>query len=385
MDLGATLHQRGLKRREFRKQAAAAAAASTTMTNALGANAAGPRQSGDASDTRSLGVLANEAGATAQALSACEAQIKELTAALALAKKNDWRKRVAGMAFAAGLALVALWGISNSVSWVGDRVQALLAGGSQNSSPAAFAAELPYGVEPFTPIEMLTPNVESVRVRAGPSTQSEVVGTLAQGDGPSILGQAFGEDRTWYYLALPDGVRGFVAAELLSAPGAAPAPELAAPGATPVDPAAEWTPLPGQDSDIEAGGKPTAQPFGAIQPQPLAAAPPIVGVYVGTYTCSQGVTGLRLTIRSIGASAYEATFDFYPTRENPGVPSGSAVFSGAYAEASRTLRLDGQRWVQRPGGYNLITLDGRFDPSFQQYSGSIPSGGCSSFSTYRQN
>jgi hypothetical protein len=79
-----------------------------------------------------------------------------------------------------------------------------------------------------------------------------------------------------------------------------------------------------------------------------------VGAWSGTYGCSQGITGLTLTIEDLGDRAVEATYDFYAVPENPGVPSGSYRMEGNYVDGE--MVLTGVEWIDQPPGYAMVDL-----------------------------
>ena len=63
----------------------------------------------------------------------------------------------------------------------------------------------------------------------------------------------------------------------------------------------------------------------------------ISGTWDGSYTCSQGQTGLRLVITSASGGMLTAVFNFYAIPSNPDVPSGSYAMTGTYSAAGVTL------------------------------------------------
>jgi hypothetical protein len=84
-----------------------------------------------------------------------------------------------------------------------------------------------------------------------------------------------------------------------------------------------------------------------------------VGAWQGKYGCTQGLTGLTLTIESTGPGQVGATYEFYEVPENPGVPSGSFRMAGTY-EAGQ-LRLDGTEWIEQPPGYGMVGYESNTD------------------------
>ena len=100
-------------------------------------------------------------------------------------------------------------------------------------------------------------------------------------------------------------------------------------------------------------------------PQPTigAAAPPggvqqihdsLVGKWIGTYRCGQGVTGLRLTLQKSQGLALTGTFEFFPERSSRPCPFREWTPRGAYSAAG--LDLVGDHWIKQPSGYLMVGL-----------------------------
>ena len=106
-----------------------------------------------------------------------------------------------------------------------------------------------------------------------------------------------------------------------------------------------------------------------------------LGAWNGTYTCSQGLTGMRLTITGAGGDAVKATVEFYPVASNPGVPSGSYALTGNYS-ASSGLVLIPDHWINEPSGYEMVGFSGP-PPDGNSMHGTIQSTGCTTFSVTR--
>lgn len=90
-----------------------------------------------------------------------------------------------------------------------------------------------------------------------------------------------------------------------------------------------------------------------------SAEPWYAGEWRGKYGCSQGITGITLTVESQGGADVAATFEFYAVPENPGVPSGSYRMAGTY-ENGRLL-LEGVEWIEQPPGYGMVGYESNTD------------------------
>ncbi len=104
------------------------------------------------------------------------------------------------------------------------------------------------------------------------------------------------------------------------------------------------------------------------------------GTWKGTYTCKQGLTGVTLNIvKNISSDYITAIFSFYAVDSNPSVPSGSYNMIGVY-QNDLALSLKSLSWINRPSGYVMVDLNGQFNSSFSNFTGSILSTTCSTFS-----
>ena len=91
---------------------------------------------------------------------------------------------------------------------------------------------------------------------------------------------------------------------------------------------------------------------------PAQRLPNLAGNWSGTYTCAQGLTGLRLAVFQTSASRVTAIFKFSADSTNPAVPSGRYWMSGSYHPRSRKIVLRPARWIKRPTGYIMVGLSG---------------------------
>jgi eukaryotic-like serine/threonine-protein kinase len=105
----------------------------------------------------------------------------------------------------------------------------------------------------------------------------------------------------------------------------------------------------------------------------------LAGTWTGTYTCSQGLTGLRLVIKTTPDSRLTATFNFYPVPANPGVPSGSYTMTGTSSAGG--VQLTHGHWIHEPSGYEMVDLSGPAPRNGGTLlSGTVTTSGCTTFS-----
>lgn len=111
--------------------------------------------------------------------------------------------------------------------------------------------------------------------------------------------------------------------------------------------------------------------------------PPDESIWQGRYVCAQGVTGLTLSVRPVGADRVAATFTFYAVPENPRVPTGSYTMTGVLSPTSEVVNLVPERWVQQPPGYVMVAMSGTFDVQRGVMRGRIDGPGCTEFALHR--
>lgn len=101
---------------------------------------------------------------------------------------------------------------------------------------------------------------------------------------------------------------------------------------------------------------------GGAGPQPQAQ---FLEVWEGTYTCNQGVTGARLSIREFSGNTFKLLGEMYPVASNPSVPRGRAELWGTMQGdlSSGKLNLTGWRWLVQPQGYELGQFSARYELS----------------------
>jgi len=110
--------------------------------------------------------------------------------------------------------------------------------------------------------------------------------------------------------------------------------------------------------------------------------PGLSGTWTGTYYCSQGKTGLRLTMQAGSGGRINARFNFYAVPSNPGVPSGSYTMTGSSSAKGVVLTPD--HWISEPPGYEMVALSGHLAPGNQNVlAGQVTTSGCGTFSVQR--
>lgn len=100
----------------------------------------------------------------------------------------------------------------------------------------------------------------------------------------------------------------------------------------------------------------------------------VLGPWVGTYVCSQGLTGLTLSITEATPARAGALFHFYADPRNPRMPTGCFTMTGAYDPASGHLQLKGKEWLLKPGGYRVVHFDGHVDAEGRSFTGKVSGG-----------
>ncbi|GEM_PF-1099592 len=108
----------------------------------------------------------------------------------------------------------------------------------------------------------------------------------------------------------------------------------------------------------------------------------VVGTWDGTYSCGQGLTGLRLTVTSAGGSSLAATWYFFPVPANPTVPQGEIKMVGNVSGDQVTLTHT--VWVLQPAGYVMTDLSAPLPPKDSNvFAGTVVGPSCSTFNLHR--
>lgn len=112
------------------------------------------------------------------------------------------------------------------------------------------------------------------------------------------------------------------------------------------------------------------------------------GEYSGAYTCSQGLTGMTVSLRPAAGDMVDATVTFYAHPDNPGVDSGCYAARGRLDPQTGALTLTPGAWIFRPDeGWTSTRLEGRLDAGRTAFAGRVIAPGnpsaCTSFALRR--
>ncbi len=99
--------------------------------------------------------------------------------------------------------------------------------------------------------------------------------------------------------------------------------------------------------------------------------------WTGRYTCTQGITGMTLTLDDGADGELHGIVSFFAGPENPDVPSGQYTVA-AVRDGSR-LRVEPRAWTVRPVDYNFASMEGTLTQGGRVYSGRYVGQGCGSF------
>lgn len=97
----------------------------------------------------------------------------------------------------------------------------------------------------------------------------------------------------------------------------------------------------------------------------------MAGQWMGTYTCSQGLTGLTLSVSAGTDDKLTGRFSFYAVPANPGVPAGSYTMTGTYYPGG-SFSLTGQTWINQPPGFEQVDLTGTIQAGGTELAGTVP-------------
>jgi hypothetical protein len=128
---------------------------------------------------------------------------------------------------------------------------------------------------------------------------------------------------------------------------------------------------------------PTPSPVPEQTPKPE---PTISGEWVGTYTCSQRITGVTVVIDQTRNTVI-ADFHLYPPSENSDIPreykryegsGGRATYKGDFNSISRYVRFPEGEWSGESPGFlwRAFGFQGQFDEKLETFSGKMDHHSC---------
>ncbi len=104
------------------------------------------------------------------------------------------------------------------------------------------------------------------------------------------------------------------------------------------------------------------------------------GTWTGTYTCSQGVTGVTLQIVASSSQNVGALLQFAV----PNAPSGSYFMRGAFNPATNGIVMNFTKWKNQPAGYAPANITGTVNFASGELRGTVLLAGCAALSMRKQ-
>jgi hypothetical protein len=98
----------------------------------------------------------------------------------------------------------------------------------------------------------------------------------------------------------------------------------------------------------------------------------LVGVWKGSYGANQGETGLTLNVYKEG-DVYKSIFHFYNLPSRTNATEGKYHMQVLYDKSTKIHYLRGYEWIERPGNYVFVDLEGTVAGNI--FSGSVKSKG----------
>jgi hypothetical protein len=194
------------------------------------------------------------------------------------------------------------------------------------------------------------------------SSLAKILGSITAGIGAIIVGVLTAQHAPWWVSKLDK-----------SDTKLSPTPT---PSISPISPSPSFPPT----------SVPTPSPTFTPTPLPERSSG-ISGQWVGKYTCSQGITGVTVTIEESKGRA-KAVFSLYPLPENPSVPRGISRYDkGVFDSNSRRIGFPEGEWElgSKPGdNWKAFGFRGRFDEDLQAFSGEIDGYRCTNIELTRK-
>ena len=129
----------------------------------------------------------------------------------------------------------------------------------------------------------------------------------------------------------------------------------------------------------------TSAPRTSAKPSTADVLKGLAGTWEGEYTCGQGNTGLKLTVKTPSSGVAPTTFEFFPLAGNPSAQKGSYSMVGAISPAGQ-LVFKQQQWIDQPAGYVMVDLavTSPLAPDSSQLSGDVLMDNCKGFSVRKR-
>lgn len=115
----------------------------------------------------------------------------------------------------------------------------------------------------------------------------------------------------------------------------------------------------------------TSNELGEIKMLPTRSTDYILGTYEGSYFAGQGEVGLTLEVYEDGGR-YTAIFDFYNLPGESNSLEGSYYMDVSYDITNDEFNFKAVEWIEQPGSYSMIDLNGVFDFDNESLSGDDP-------------
>ncbi|WP_414517729.1 hypothetical protein [Nostoc sp. PCC 9305] len=129
----------------------------------------------------------------------------------------------------------------------------------------------------------------------------------------------------------------------------------------------------------------TEKPLTSTPTPKLKESSMISGQWVGTYTCSLGITGVTVAIDQTGDQVI-ADFSLYPIPENPNVPRGMSRYVGGFNSTSRVMIFPEGTWINRPGSsWKAFGFHGEFNENLEKFSGTMDHYSCKTINLSRKD
>jgi hypothetical protein len=136
-----------------------------------------------------------------------------------------------------------------------------------------------------------------------------------------------------------------------------------------------WKPTKTGKSSIPArvlSGQPAIRTASSQAPAARVPGPGVGDKWTGSYLCTQGKTGLDVTITGRSGGLIQARIDFYSLPDTHIKIQPAAYSAQGALQPDGGLTLSPVSWIVRPAPYFMGTLAGHFDPDFSGYYGLVP-------------